>query len=70
MIIGEMSSMKDNEIAFGKNAQEIILEHVKEYSFPICFGFPCGHLDNNRAIRLGVSSLLNITENDVTLSQH
>ena len=69
MIIGEISSMNDNKISFGRNAQEIILSHIKEYDFPVCFGFPCGHLDDNRAIRLGVKSLLNITENDVSLSQ-
>ena len=69
MIIGEMGSMNDNKISFGSNAQEIILSHIKGYDFPVCFGFPCGHLDDNRAIRLGVKSLLNITENGVSLSQ-
>ena len=69
MIIGEMGSMNDNKIPFGRSAQEIILSHIKEYNFPVCFGFPCGHLDDNRALRLGVKSLLNITENGVSLSQ-
>ena len=69
MIIGEMGSMNDNKISFGSNAQEIILSHITEYDFPVCFSFPCGHLDDNRAIRLGVKSLLNITENGVSLSQ-
>ena len=69
VIIGEMSDMNDNEIPFGKTAEEIILEHIKDYNFPICFGFPSGHLDNNRAIRLGVSSILDINENGVSLSQ-
>jgi muramoyltetrapeptide carboxypeptidase len=69
MIIGGMSDMNDNETLFGKTAEEIILEHVKEYNFPICFGFPSGHLDDNRGIRFGVSSVLDINENGVSLSQ-
>ena len=69
MIIGGMSDMNDNDVPFGKTAEEIILEHVKEYNFPICFGFPSGHLDDNRSIRLGVSSALDINENGVSLSQ-
>ena len=44
-------------------AEEIISEHIKEYNFPVCFGFPCGHLDDNRGIRFGVHSILEIHEN-------
>ena len=69
MIIGGMSDMNDNDIPFGKTAEEIILDHVKEYNFPICFGFPSGHLDDNRSVRLGVISVLDINENGVSLSQ-
>ena len=69
MIIGGMSKMNDNDLPFGKTAEEIILDHLKDYNFPICFGFPSGHLDDNRSIRLGVSSVLDINENGVSLSQ-
>ena len=69
MIIGGMTSMNDNKISFGKTAEEIILEYIKEYNFPVCFGFPSGHLDDNRSIRLGAISLLEINKNGVNLSQ-
>ena len=69
MIIGGMSNMNDNDISFGKTAEEIISEHVKGYDFPICFGFPSGHIDDNRSIILGVRSVLEIHENGVNLSQ-
>tara|TARA_B100001250_G_scaffold69233_2_gene55561 strand:- start:3735 stop:4634 length:900 start_codon:yes stop_codon:yes gene_type:complete len=69
MIIGSMKRMNDNEIPFGKTAEEIILEHIQEYNFPVCFGFPSGHLDDNRSLRLGVRSLLEINKNGVNLSQ-
>ena len=69
LIIGEMSKMNDNNIPFGKTANEIILNHTKIYDFPICFNFPSGHLDDNRCIKLGVKSILKINENGVSLSQ-
>ncbi len=69
MIIGAMNDMHDNIIPFGKTAEEIILEHVEEYNFIFCFGFPSGHIDGNRSLRLGVSSVLEINENSVNLSQ-
>ena len=69
LIVGGMNDMNDNEILFGKSAEEIILEHTKDYNYPICFGFPAGHINDNRCIKLGVKSVLNITTNGVSLSQ-
>ena len=69
MIVGGLIDMNDNQVAFGKTAEEIVLEHVKEYNFPICFGFPSGHLEDNRSIILGVKSVLEVKENSVNLLQ-
>ena len=69
LIVGEMSDMNDNSIPFGKTAEQIILEYTKDYDFPICFGFPAGHLPDNRCLRLGTNSVLEISKNGVSLSQ-
>ncbi|QHI37861.1 putative murein peptide carboxypeptidase [Kordia antarctica] len=53
LIVGGMTDMNDNSVPFGKNAHEIILDITKEYDFPICFNFPAGHLDDNRALIFG-----------------
>lgn len=53
IIVGGMTDMHDNTIPFGKNAHEIILDLTSEYDFPICFDFPAGHLDDNRALIFG-----------------
>lgn len=53
LIIGGMTKMNDNVIPFGKTAEEIILNAVAEYNYPVCFGFPAGHIDDNRALILG-----------------
>ncbi|HRD37564.1 MAG TPA: LD-carboxypeptidase, partial [Bacteroidia bacterium] len=44
LIVGGMSDMKDNKIPFGKSAEEIIYDAVKEYKYPVCFNFPAGHI--------------------------
>jgi len=69
LIVGGMSDMNDNSIPFGKTAEQIILEYTKDYDFPICFGFPAGHLSDNRGVRLGIHSVLEISKNGVSLSQ-
>ena len=70
MIVGGMNDMNDNEIPFGKSAEQIIVEHTKEFDFPFCFGFPAGHLDDNRAILLGTKSKVEITAKKVIFSNN
>ncbi len=69
LIVGGMTDMNDNEIPFGKSVEEIILEHTNKYDYPICFGFAAGHINDNRCIKLGLRSVLEINENGVSLSQ-
>ena len=69
LLVGGMSDMNDNSIPFGKTTEQIILEYTKDYDFPICFGFPAGHLVDNRCVRLGLHSVLEISKNGVSLSQ-
>ncbi len=53
LIAGGMTDMKDNTVPFGKTAEEIILDAVKEYDYPVCFNFPAGHIDKNMALIFG-----------------
>lgn len=53
LVIGGMTDMKDNAIPFGKFPEEIILDGVKEYDYPVCFDFPAGHIDRNLAMYFG-----------------
>jgi muramoyltetrapeptide carboxypeptidase len=53
LIVGGMDRMNDNEIPFGKTANEIISEAVAEYNYPVCFDFPAGHGEENLALILG-----------------
>jgi muramoyltetrapeptide carboxypeptidase len=62
LIVGGMSDMRDNAIPFGKTAEEIIREAVDEYDYPVCFNFPAGHIDDNRALVLGKKAATRITD--------
>jgi muramoyltetrapeptide carboxypeptidase len=67
LIVGGMTDMNDNAIPFGKNAEEIIAEHVAEYNYPVCFGFPAGHIADNRALVLGKVMELTVTKDGAKL---
>jgi len=68
LIVGSMTKMKDNDIPWGKNANQIIADVTKEYTFPILYNFPVGHFHDNRAIIVGkqVSLELNATTSKLT----
>lgn len=53
LIVGSMTKMKDNDIPWGKNAIQIIADVTKDYSFPILFHFPAGHIQDNNALIFG-----------------
>ncbi len=67
LIVGGMSDMKDNTIPFGKKAEEIVWDAIRTYDFPVCFGFPAGHIQDNRALILGREVVLEINHPDVTV---
>jgi muramoyltetrapeptide carboxypeptidase len=67
LIVGGMSEMKDNAVPFGKTAFEIILEAVKEYGYPVCFGFPAGHEKENVALYLGRKIKFLVDEDEINI---
>lgn len=62
LVVGGMTDMKDNAIPFGKSAEEIIYDAVKEYDFPVCFGLPAGHVTENNPLVFGRKVSLEVGE--------
>lgn len=67
LVVGGFTEMKDNESPFGQSAEEIILNVVREYSYPVCFGFPAGHSDKNLPLILGADYSLVTGEDQASL---
>ena len=68
MVVGGMTDMHDNAIPFGFDAVQIILDITKEYAFPVCFDFPAGHVQDNRALRLGQQVVLAVEKERTSLT--
>lgn len=69
LVVGGLTKMHDNTTPFGKTAEQIILERVADKDIPVCFNFPAGHIDDNRAIILGRKTKLTIEQDIVTFRQ-
>lgn len=68
LIVGGMSDMRDHEIPFGKNAQEIITDMTTDYDYPVIFNFPAGHIKDHRTIKLGEDMKVSLTEKQITFT--
>ncbi|MFZ1528025.1 MAG: LD-carboxypeptidase [Ferruginibacter sp.] len=71
LIIGGFKIKKDDseDEAFGKTLEEIVLEKIRDCSYPVCFEFPVGHQKNNFALKCGVMHELNVTADGTTLNE-
>lgn len=67
VIIGGMTSMNDNDIPWGSNSEEIIRDILKDYTFPVIYNFPAGHIKDNRTLVLGRNITIDANEKEVTV---
>lgn len=70
LIVGGMTDMHDKDPAdpFGRTAEQIVERAVGEVAYPVCYGFPAGHITDNRALLMGQKAKLSVTPEGATLS--
>lgn len=61
LIIGGFSETKDTMRPFGATVEEIIRDVIKEYGYPVCYGFPVSHGIDNVALKIGAEYALTVT---------
>ena len=67
LIVGTINKMRDTAEDFGQDAYSIIKETVKDYDYPVLFGFPAGHTGDNRALIMGRQVTLQTDKNNATV---
>ncbi|MBL85178.1 MAG: LD-carboxypeptidase [Winogradskyella sp.] len=53
LVVGDMSKLRKNTTLWGTSIEQLILDALEEYDFPIAFNMPAGHEKDNRALVLG-----------------
>jgi muramoyltetrapeptide carboxypeptidase len=69
IIVGSFTDLKDTERPFGKDAYEMIRDILDEYDYPVCYGFPAGHVRENVALKCGADFRLKITKEKTLLEE-
>jgi muramoyltetrapeptide carboxypeptidase len=60
IVVGHLTSMHETDPNFAKRLEEIVLHAVRDYSYPVAFGFPVGHENPNLAWVHGASATLEV----------
>lgn len=53
VIVGDFSKVRENPTPWGSSIEQLILDALADYDFPIAFKMPAGHEDDNRAMIFG-----------------
>lgn len=68
LVIGGMTSIGDTTPGFGQTLEEMVKKHFRFRKLPIAFDFMAGHINDNRALRLGANYRLNVKNGECSLS--
>lgn len=67
IVVGDMSKIRKNTTPWGKPIQQLILDVVAEYDFPVAFNMPAGHENDNRTLILGRTIQLKVSKESSTI---
>lgn len=66
LVVGQFSDCDEDPLMM-RSIEEIISDAVSEYSYPVCFNFPAGHVAQNMPLIMNTEAELRV-KNSVTLS--
>lgn len=67
LIVGDMSKMRKNTTLWGTSVEQLILDVLQDYDFPVVFGMPAGHEKDNSALVLGNTVELKVSRVQSTI---
>lgn len=67
LILGYFTDIKESVLPFNESVKDIILNHTKDYNYPIAFNFPIGHEEPNLSFIEGAFATLVVNEQESSL---
>ncbi len=67
VLVGDITKVRKNTTLWGSSTEQLILDVLAEYNFPIAFNMPAGHEKDNRALILGRTVQLTVSSEQSTV---
>ncbi|MCG0017549.1 LD-carboxypeptidase [Winogradskyella sp. E313] len=67
VIVGDMTKLRKNTTLWGTSIEQLILDVLTDYDFPVAFNMPAGHEKDNRALILGKTVELIVDKDKSTI---
>lgn len=68
VIFGGMNKIEDTKVSWNKTIEETVLDCLGHVTYPVLFGFPAGHISDNRALYMGSDAALSSHGSQAKLS--
>ncbi|WP_204344315.1 S66 peptidase family protein [Psychroserpens algicola] len=68
VLVGDMTKLRKNTTLWGTSVEQLILDALSDYDFPIAFNMPAGHEPDNRAMVLGHQITLKVSKDKTILT--
>jgi muramoyltetrapeptide carboxypeptidase len=53
LIVGGMEKITEGDQVFNQSVEDVVMNMAGGYGYPVLFGFPAGHISDNRALYMG-----------------
>jgi muramoyltetrapeptide carboxypeptidase len=67
VIVGDITKVRRNTTAWGTSVEQLIVDALSDYNFPIAFNMPAGHEKDNRAMIFGRTIQLSVNKEESTV---
>jgi len=68
VLVGDMSKLRKNTTLWGSSVEQLIIDALADYDFPIAFNMPAGHEKENKALVLGKTIELKVTKKETSIT--
>lgn len=68
VVVGDITKLRKNTTLWGTSIEQLILDALAEYDFPIAFNMPAGHEKDNRAMILGRTIELKVEKTETIIN--